>query len=194
MKRTALIFIFIILLGFVNATCSDGQININTATLNELDNLSGIGPAKAQAIIDARPFNSVDDLINVKGIGSATLDGIKAQGLACVDNTNSQTSVNNSNSSAQNNPVGSTLQNSQLNSPAQVYDPSSFPVDNINPVKENSSPIYLSGQIPKDIKSSNTENNSGSADYSKYSLVVFCVLLGALYLLKPKKKKNEFKK
>jgi len=61
------------------------QIDINTATLSQLDELTGIGPKYAQAIIDARPFSSVDDLAKVKGIGEKTLEKIKSQGLACVD-------------------------------------------------------------------------------------------------------------
>lgn len=60
-------------------------ININTATLQQLDELTGIGPKYAQAIIDARPFYSVDDLEKVKGIGPKTLQKIKDQGLACVE-------------------------------------------------------------------------------------------------------------
>lgn len=57
------------------------QVNINTATKEQLDGLKGIGPVKAQAIIDYRtkngPFKSVDDLEKVPGIGPATLKDIR---------------------------------------------------------------------------------------------------------------------
>ena len=55
----------------------EGQININTATVEELDKLPGIGPVKAEAIVAWRtehgPFRYPEDLIRVKGIGEATL-------------------------------------------------------------------------------------------------------------------------
>lgn len=57
------------------------QININTATISQLQELSGIGEKKAQAIIDYReengPFASVEDLTEVSGIGEKTVEKLK---------------------------------------------------------------------------------------------------------------------
>ncbi len=61
------------------------RVDINIASLKELDALMGVGPAIAQRIVDGRPYYSVDDLLNVKGIGEQTIQGIKKQGLAYVD-------------------------------------------------------------------------------------------------------------
>ena len=61
-----------------DAAASDDRININTATLEELDTLPGIGPVKAAAIIAWReengPFRYPEQLLEVSGIGEKTLE------------------------------------------------------------------------------------------------------------------------
>ncbi len=58
-------------------------VNINTASETELETLSGVGPVTAAAIIQYRtehgPFASVDDLMDVSGIGPATLEELRPQ-------------------------------------------------------------------------------------------------------------------
>ena len=56
-------------------------INVNTAPAAELVALPGIGPKKAEAIVQYReangPFKTVDDLVQVKGIGPKTLEKLR---------------------------------------------------------------------------------------------------------------------
>lgn len=49
------------------------KIDVNSATLEELQTIKGIGPKLAQAIIDGRPYKEIQDLLKVKGIGEKTL-------------------------------------------------------------------------------------------------------------------------
>ena len=58
----------------------DARVNLNTASAAELATLPGIGPAKAQAIVEHRakaPFSSPDELRKVKGIGEKLYDSIR---------------------------------------------------------------------------------------------------------------------
>ena len=64
---------------FTGAAVAAERINLNTADVATLDRImDGVGPAKAAAIVEHRrvngPFRSVDQLVNVKGIGMATLE------------------------------------------------------------------------------------------------------------------------
>jgi len=58
-----------------------GRVDINTATVTELDALPGIGPTTAQTIVDFRrqngTFQSIQDIQNVPGVGPATYERIK---------------------------------------------------------------------------------------------------------------------
>jgi len=79
MNRTSLrAFALLFLLFFCSFAAASG-ININTASADEIAAaLSGVGPAKAQAIVEYRdsqgPFVSVEELSQVRGIGQATVD------------------------------------------------------------------------------------------------------------------------
>lgn len=61
----------------VQAETGAERVSINSASAAVLQTLPRIGPAMAERIIQARPFNTVDDLLNVKGIGEKTLDKLR---------------------------------------------------------------------------------------------------------------------
>jgi competence protein ComEA len=60
---------------------SEGKLHLNAATAAELDALPGVGPVIAQRIVTFRdengPFGSVDDLLDVPGIGEAKLADLR---------------------------------------------------------------------------------------------------------------------
>ena len=75
------ILLWLLAVGFVPTALAD-VVDINNADSEALQTISGIGPVKAQAIIDYRkangPFKSTEDLKNVKGIGDATYNKMKS--------------------------------------------------------------------------------------------------------------------
>lgn len=69
--------------GAAPGTGEEKAVNINTAGVEELMTLPGIGKAYADRIVEYRqkngPFKKVEDLLNVRGIGDKTFDRIKTR-------------------------------------------------------------------------------------------------------------------
>jgi len=169
------IFLFILFLNFVSASCSDEQIDLNSASLSKLDELTGIGPVKAQAIIDTRPFDSIDKLIDVYGIGEITLQKIKDQDLACVEDEGEEDN-----------------EEADEDKPEEVEQTFEEGVSSNNEpeikLEEEVVPIMLNSQT---IKSENNNEEKGKSSYAIYGFVGFCVLLVVLFIIKARRNKSE---
>jgi competence protein ComEA len=58
---------------------SQARVNINTASLSELDGLEGIGEVRAKTILDNRPYSKIDDLVSKAKIPESVYEKIKNQ-------------------------------------------------------------------------------------------------------------------
>ncbi len=174
------IFIMILfIISFISASCEEGQIDINSGSLGELDALSGIGPSRGQAIIDFRDskrFDSVNELIDVYGIGPVTLGNIIEQGMACVGGEEiEQVEV----------VVEPIVEVAEINgAPKEV---SSNTQRGTSEGKEFET-IILATQTIK-----SPDNKKNKSNYALYGFVGFCFLLGILFVLRKRKYKNEFR-
>lgn len=81
--RTLRVIMFVCALALMPVLAFGAKVDINTAGAQALQQLDGIGPSKAQAIIDYREHNGdfqmPADLTNVRGIGEQTLDANRDQ-------------------------------------------------------------------------------------------------------------------
>lgn len=168
-KTCFLLSLFLLsFLASVAAECSGNQVDINSASLTELDKLYGIGPVKAQAIVDSRPFGSVDDLIDVNGIGEATLNGIKSQGLACIGEE----------VDVEEKPI---KENTTIEKPVTN-------IQDIKPQTENTTMDLDTITLDSNTQSIKSGENSQVSDkndgqsYAIYGLFAFAAVLGLLFL------------
>ncbi|MDE1848929.1 MAG: helix-hairpin-helix domain-containing protein [Nanoarchaeota archaeon] len=174
-----LFLFFILLIPVVFPTCNEGQIDINSASLEELDQIIMVGPSTAEKIVLMRPFLSVDDLIDVSGIGNKTLEKIKSQGLACVSSEISgnanQSNITENESPSQAHPI--TMNNSE-----NRYSPLTPKITEA---------IVLNQDNSKDIE---TGANPLSSDrIALYGLIAFGLFIGGLLAAKRLKSyKTEF--
>ncbi len=77
MRKGLVLLIFLLLLIVTQTGLGQEKIDINTASASQIQTLPGIGPVKAQAIIDTRPYATIDELIRVRGIGPKTLERLR---------------------------------------------------------------------------------------------------------------------
>lgn len=169
-----ILFIFITQ---ISAQCNEGQIDINSASLEELDKITHVGLTTAQRIIDLRPFNSLDDLVEVPYISEGYVEDIKSQGLACVsfNETEGEDELNENEEDINNETDDINVQ--QLKDDDVSTDKS----EETNKIKKpiTSEMILLTPTNPKDIKTNN--NVLTSDDIAIYGLLGFCILLGILF-------------
>jgi len=64
---------------FAHSAPKEGSlvVNINTATLEQLETLPNIGPARARLIVEHRPYSSVDDLKRIKSIPGHVIEDLR---------------------------------------------------------------------------------------------------------------------
>lgn len=67
-----------------SSQCQPGQVNINTASIDEVKQIIHIDDVRAQDLVNLRPFSSIDALTRINGIAQSRLNDIKAQGVACL--------------------------------------------------------------------------------------------------------------
>ena len=196
--KKLLLFVLILLISEICAQCNSTQVDINSATAEELDRIDGIGPVYAQRIIQDRPFQSVDSLVDVKGIGNKTLENIKAQGLACVNSEESNFTAapvqENYSASENTTAANETLSAGGGGDSEGVYIPSNVITGEVSsqtsepfyPEPINLTPSYSS--YSKDIKSG--EPAFSPEKIALYGFMAFSVLIGTLFLVRAARKRK----
>lgn len=208
MNKEKIILLMIILFInpiFVSSECTENQININTASKSELQEIINIGPAYSEQIINLRKeksFESLDDLERVSGIAENRLKQIKNQGLACVEKNNNEIK----NISEKNNFLKN-QEKEEKKAPSSDYNYSlssseNNPRKNVKNITESViklSPVHSKkekSKNPKVIKNPDSYNfQQNKSRYANYGLGLVIVIVASSMLIKYRKNKykNEFR-
>lgn len=172
-KKLLVLFILLISIEIIIADCNENQVDINTASAEELDRIKWVGPSTALSIINSRPYQSLDDLLKVYGIGEVKLNDIKTEGIACVENEN---------------PYEEEEKEDEVKN--ETREVISVSISSEDSTKENKKET-----INLNAKDINTETSSlFKGKYALVGLMFFSVLIVFLLLLKFKSRdKNEFR-
>ena len=186
--------LILFLLSNAYSQCNETQIDINDANITELDKIKWVGTSTAEKIISYREtntFDSVDELDNVSGIGESKLSDIIAEGLACVDGNAGETEEatetdDNQEEYSNNNSNGS---NTQVKTPENIQGKISDPTTQALTLD-----MIALDSNSKDIKSGGNNENLGK-NLALGGVAAFCALFGTLFFLKysRRKKQNEFR-
>jgi|WetSurMetagenome_2_1015567.scaffolds.fasta_scaffold437921_2 hypothetical protein len=187
MIKLEILILLIFLIGFISAACNSTQININSAPLEEMMKIRGLGGTGtiAQRVIDNRTYNSVDDLIRVSGIKNATLAKIKSQGLACAgEETEKQDNIEEETEKQDN--AEEEIDLHKVKEEDLIEEETE--TTELPPISLNSNSALSES---KDIK---TEDNKEilKKNLPLYGTMVFCIVFGGLFLLRRRKNKHGF--
>ena len=161
------LILFLMMASFVSvasADCQNNQININSASSNELEKLNGIGPVYAERIIEGRPFESVEDLVRINGIGEKTLKKIGLQDLACVEDKIVRVDEKS---------------DEKMKNPKKITSAGETPKTNIAPQKEK---IVLNSAVKNSEELVYESKNAKILKYAPYAFSVFLIFIIAILI------------
>ena len=196
MRLLHLLLIFVASISFVSAVCLEGQIDINSASLEDMMKITGLGGTgfTAQKVIDVRPFSSLDDLMRVSGIKEAKLAAIKKQGIACVAEENQDSQHTNAASKTEEetrDTITETEEEGEFKERTVAEMQAKRNFEELGFETKNAEPEVINLDS-KDIKTEESNENPGK-NYAIYGFVLFSIMLGVLFLIRSRKYKNEFR-
>lgn len=177
MNKLALLLTLIILLANISASCDEGQIDINTASLEELQEITHVGPKVAGYIVDKRPFNFIDDLAEVAYISEGYVEDIKSQGLACVSDEDDEKEEDSDEEADDEDKK--TTDNPGNEPPANFNSYQKKELETIN--------LNSPANSTKDIKTEENSEFLKKDKISMYGFFAFSVLIGILLIIRRKK-------